>query len=309
MRLEESVERFLTAKRKEELSPHTLDWYAIHLHAFVAWLYEEPERGVCWLQAETVVQYLAERSQRGAAPATVEGIWRALSVYFNWLVGKALIETKQNPMRGVKRPRIPAKEKRYVRKSEMDALLFTIPRDRWFHLRDRLAVQLMFYGGLRIGEAVSMQMGDFDVAHQVFLVREGKTGAALVPMLPEVATAFVEYGYAYPGHESGRAMLSSHGDGSVRGLLTTNGLRQRVKQLWQRAEMPYRNPHAFRHGLARYLLQEKRAPQSLIQNILRHKRLATTMEIYALWDNSSVAQAYIELMGDHRRKDGGYSTG
>lgn len=291
MELTEQIAEFLDARAAEGLSPETITWYAYHLEMYQRWLQEKtppPDH----LDRKTVEAYYASRRKAGLEPETVAGDHRSLRVFYRWLVEREYITT--SPVDTIKLKKPKRKTPRRATLEEYERLLDSISPTTWVDLRDRLLVSMLFLCGVRVGEAIGVQVEDVDVRTKLVVVT-GKTGPRAVPLLPSVIEAFVAYVYMRPSAPTNHLFLSAKGDLTVRGIIKPNGVRQMLKRRAAAAGVPYRNPHAFRHGLAMHLLN-KGGDMSLVQRILGHSRITTTAENYAMWLTDDMAREFVKKM-------------
>lgn len=313
MNLLDALAEFRIAKTTK-LAPTTLDWYAIQIRAFHTWLTEQIAAGNIpaddWLQPTTFEKYYVYLSNapdgdppgRGLQPASVSGAHRALNVFLSWLCnrkrnGKPLLEW--NPLTEVEAPHVPKRQPRRTTPEEYEQLIAAIPlAHNWVDARDYLLVNTLYLCGIRVAELCRLHIEDYDVRNRLLIVRKKGGDDHLVPLLDPVLRAFVAYLYVRPAWSDTRVFLASDGRMGVDGVLSTNGVRQRLTQLCERAGVERLTPHKFRHGLARYML-DKGADMKLIQRILGHQRMSTTADIYALWDNlAGVTDQYKAIMAE-----------
>jgi integrase/recombinase XerD len=312
MNLLDALAEFSTAKATK-LSPKTIEWYGIWIRAFAHWLEERIAAGTIsaddWLQPATFEQYYAylaaakdaKTPGRGLQPASVAGAHRSLHVFFGWLSKRKRRDGATylpwNPLTEVETPHVPRRQPRRTTPDEYERLLQSIPlANNWIDLRDYLMVSTLFLCGIRVSELCRLKIKDYDVLNRLIIVRKKGGDDHLVPMLEPVMRAFVAYLYSRPAWAESYVFLSSDGWKGADGVLSTNGVRQRLTQLCERAGVKRLTPHKFRHGLARYML-DKGADMSLIQRILGHQRVSTTADIYALWDNlEGVTAQYKAIM-------------
>lgn len=296
MTLEEGLSLFLAAKRARGLSERTLHWYVEQIHKFARWLQQSHWHRTGWFCPECIEAYLDHERRRGLADATIAGAYRALHAYFRWLRTRQHIpKDVELPTELMQAPHVRAHEKNHVTAEEFRQLLGSIPTVNWVNRRDRLAVCTLFLCGLRRQEVVNLEVGDVDLLGSSAQVRGGKSGDRYVPLLAPVKEEFVAYVYVRPPWPTPHLFLAAC-NGLPDGVLTGNGLYQRLRYLCRRAGLRNLNPHAFRHGLAVYLLNDRGAQMSLIQQVLGHKTLATTSEVYARWLRSGVQRQYLALM-------------
>jgi integrase len=170
----------------------------------------------------------------------------------------------------------------------------------WVGLRDFLAVHVLFYCGLRVGELVQLEARHFDIDAQILRIPGGKTGAGLVPMLKDVIEAFMSYETHRPKSTEPRFLLASNGYGVPIGPLTESGVRQMLKRRCKEAGIRHLPPHSMRHGLAMHLLNDRRVDASLVQKILRHSNIKTTTETYARWTMGAAGDEFRSKMEGRR---------
>lgn len=300
MSIDEALELFLAAKRATGKRASTVGWYKDQIRGFLSWLEKGGVNGSTWLKPETIEKFLAEERQRVSAHS-VAGRYRALKVWFDWLVKRKLLAA--SPMVQIEPPQTPKKAPRRTELDEYEALLESIPQTGWLNLRDRLAINVMFLCGLRVSELCALRADDFNVTTKVLMVRSGKGDRdRYVPLLPAVTTAFVMYLYERPAWRDGSLMLSADVNGNPRGVILPNGLRLMLRRRCRSAGVRYLNPHSFRHGLAVYLLNQG-GDMSLVQKILGHSRISTTAEHYADWVMDGVVREFVGKMGKIGKKN------
>lgn len=299
MQSSELVGLFLASKRAAGLSARTVEWYDGQLRWFFGWLEAAGVSGESWLQPSTVRAALAAENGRVEAGEisahTLEARYRALSAFFSWL-REWLREERGcavDPMRGVKRPKTPKKTPRRTTVDQVNQLLAAIPEaGDWVDLRDRLAILLLFWLGLRRSEVVGLHAADFDMGRRQVVIRGAKGDKdRILPFPPVVGAALLSYAMSRPPQEEG-LFLSASGWRNVRGKLTANGLRQMVHRRCADAGLPPLNPHSFRHGLAMAMLNEGGADLAVVSRMLGHSSVTVTRRFYADYTDDGLKNAY-----------------
>ena len=69
-----------------------------------------------------------------------------------------------------------------------------------------------------------------------------------------------------------------------------------VRRRCEHAGIRHLNPHAFRHGLAMLMLNDRHADMSLVQRILGHSQITTTARHYAEWQTDSMLREFTDKM-------------
>jgi integrase len=106
------------------------------------------------LNAAHIDRALAAYAETGAAASSVARAYRMLRRMLNVAVDRDLI--LKSPMRGVRAPRVPRQEMRFLSADELERLAASIDP------RYRSLILVAGWGGLRWGELAGLRMGDVD---------------------------------------------------------------------------------------------------------------------------------------------------
>jgi integrase/recombinase XerC len=145
--------------------------------------------------------------------------------------------------------------------------------------RDTALFTLLYGCGLRIAEALALNVGDTPKSASPLLVM-GKGGRQrLVPVLPVVAEAAAAWLAHHPARHDKAAPLFT----GVQGGRLNPGVAQRTLRHYRRlAGLPeHATPHALRHAFATHLLAGG-ADLRAIQDLLGHASLSTTQRYTAV---------------------------
>lgn len=155
-------------------------------------------------------------------------------------------------------------------------------------LRDQALFTLLYGTGLRISEALALNINDLGrTGHDTLMVR-GKGGKErLVPLLPAVQTALNTWRAAHPSPSPDAPLFCG-----IRGGRLNPGVAQRAMREWRKAEgLPdSATPHALRHSFATHLL-EGGADLRAIQELMGHASLSTT-QAYTLADEKHLLDVW-----------------
>src|SRR5690606_29934343 len=148
---------------------------------------------------------------------------------------------------------------------------------------------LLYGAGLRIGEALSLKGGDIaDMQDGTLRVTGKGNKTRLVPVLPIVAEAVVEYQRLCPWHLEAEKPLFR---GARGGPLQPAIIQREMKKMRSALDLPETaTPHALRHSFATHLLA-RGADLRAIQELLGHASLSTT-QIYTAVDTSRLLEIY-----------------
>jgi site-specific recombinase XerD len=142
------------------------------------------------------------------------------------------------------------------------------------NLKHRALVMVLYGAGLRVSEAVALQVQDVDSARMLLHVRGGKgdkdrlvmLSAALLAALRRYWAAYRPQHWLFPGEVPTRPLTARSAQHVVHQAARRAGLGKRV------------SPHTLRHSFATHLL-EAGTDLRLIQTLLGHSHLRTT-QIY-----------------------------
>ncbi|GBQ23262.1 site-specific tyrosine recombinase XerC [Acetobacter estunensis NRIC 0472] len=155
--------------------------------------------------------------------------------------------------------------------------------------RDRALFLLLYGCGLRISEALSLDVGDLDIALGSGALRiRGKGGKErLAPLVPRVEEALRRWRGLHPSPAKDEPLFVG-----VRGGRLNAAVAQRAMRTWRKGEgLPdHATPHALRHSFATHMM-EGGADLRVIQELLGHASLSTTQR-YTLADEARLLDVW-----------------
>ena len=275
-------------------APRTVDAYRRDLAAFATFLGRSPASAT----ADEVQAWLAKLRADGQSPASVARRAAAARSFFRHLV---LIGARdENPAAEVALPRRRVRLPRALSRGDIERLIEatkgTQPRD----LRDRAIVELLYGGGLRVGEAVALERASVDLEERFVRCRGKGDKERIAPLGREASEALRRYlsrGRPYLDRRH-RPELFLNAQG---GALTRAGVFLILRRLAVKAGLdPTRvHPHLLRHSFATHLL-EGGADLRSVQEMLGHADLGTT-EIYTHVSNDRRRDTYFRAHPHARR--------
>ena len=155
--------------------------------------------------------------------------------------------------------------------------------------RDMAIIELMYSSGLRVSEAVNVNIDDFE-EDKLFLRVLGKGSKTRLVPIGRFAISAVNAWLLE------RDKILSKTDAlflSMRGTrLTVRSVQLRLKKLATKQGLPPIHPHMLRHSFATHML-ESSSDLRTIQELLGHSSLSTT-QIYTKLDYQHLAKIYDE---------------
>jgi integrase/recombinase XerC len=162
--------------------------------------------------------------------------------------------------------------------------------NEWPNIRDRALLELLYGGGLRISEALSLEPSDLDFKRGTARVLGKGNKERVVPLSRASVNALSEYIEArakkFPSHDATPLWLSDRGQPLTR-FRAAKIVKHRLG-----AWMPEASPHKLRHSFATHLLAHG-AELRAVQELLGHESVATT-ERYTHVTTRRLKEAYAQ---------------
>lgn len=274
--LAEALGRWHTWLRVEKnYSRHTLRAYIHDVSEFIAFLARHNGDAVSInnISGAAVSDFRAWMSKQAVGGKGNASRARSLSGVKNFLTWMDKQGIAHNAALGsVRSPKIPRKLPRPLEEIQTFRLLEQLPTDDWVGLRDKALFTLLYGCGLRIDEALSLNIGD--LPRDGFLRVRGKGNKErMVPVLNQVMQSTEEYLEARPFRKEADAPVFI---GARGGRLNQGVAQKAMRDLRGLLNLPETaTPHALRHSFATHLLQNG-ANLREIQDLLGHASLSTT---------------------------------
>jgi integrase/recombinase XerC len=163
-------------------------------------------------------------------------------------------------------------------------------REPWILARDAAVLALLYGSGLRISEALGLKRKDISAGGDTDSISVKGKGNKLrvVPVLPQVASAIVEYVAVCPYDLPAEGPLFV---GARGGPLSPRILQLAMARMRGALGLPATaTPHALRHSFATHLLA-RGGDLRAVQELLGHASLSTT-QIYTAVDTQRLLEAY-----------------
>lgn len=292
----DAIDSFLSFLSAEKgFSQHTIAAYRNDLTQL--WEFasgEMAQQGVMpdWVSCgrEIMLKYLLNLKERNYAPATVARKTAAARSFFDFL--KAEGQIGENPLENISSPKVVKSLPNVISIHEVHRLLEQPAHENTPEAkRDRAMLELLYATGLRVSEAVALNVGDVDLKEgSVRCLGKGRK-ERIVPIYPQLAKALEEYiGVVRPillHNGTGEALfLNRRGE-----RLTRQGLWQIIKRYANQAGLGKKiTPHTLRHSFATHMLSGG-ADLRVVQELLGHANIATT-QTYTHLTSEQVRREY-----------------
>ena len=269
---------WLTHERRA--SPLTVEAYGRDIGFFVEFLTGhiggEPDlAALASLRAADLRAWLAHEANEGAGNATRSRHLSAVRSFFRWLARRHGVNNAQVALLSApraKRPLPKALSPHDARSVASD--IGDGSDDAMIQARDAALFSLLYGSGLRIAEALALNVSDAPLPGSDAMLRETGKGSKerIVPVLPAVRAAIAAWLRLHPAPEANAPLFVG-----ARGERLNAGVAQRTLRNFRRLHgLPeHATPHALRHSFATHLLAGGADLRS-IQDLLGHASLSTT---------------------------------
>ncbi len=296
MAMRPEVDSFLNHLSTEKgFSSNTIEAYRNDLSQLVSFIEEQAtikDYSPKWASVDRnlLISYILDLKERGYASATVARKVAAIKSFSDFLVSEGVF--RNDPTENISSPRVGKSLPKPLSVNEIEALLNELAKSSSPDAkRDRAMIELMYAGGMRVSELVSMNTGDVDLG-EGFVRCFGKgSKERRIPIHAKAIQAIKIYvEQARPQllrNEEEQALFLNH-----RGeRLTRQGfwliLKAYVKSAGITTDV---SPHTLRHSFATHMLRGG-ADLRAVQELLGHANITST-QIYTHLTSEHVHQAY-----------------
>ena len=265
---------------EKRMSPYTVRNYIAAVTAFRLWLETQSVEEWGKVDSRTVRKYLIELQQL-LSRRSIHNRFSALKSFFRYAQQQGWVAS--NPCTGLSLPKMEKKLPVYLTLNQMTDLLSAPEKmqsagriDAFTAWQDRAMMELLYGGGLRISEAVSLKWTDIDFTDAVVRVL-GKGNKERLCPVGKICIEVLRQ-YRHVSFES-NGISEFVFPGPNHGHLYPRRIQQRLKLYLSHAGLPADiTPHKLRHSYATHLLDEG-ADIRVVQELLGHVSLSTT-QIY-----------------------------
>ena len=273
-------------------SPATITAYRSDLEQFAQWLAVQRSSLNC-VNATLLEQYVALERASGRAPASVNRRLAAVRGLFRFLFDDG--EIASDPTALISAGRRAKTLPKPIPEEVMIRLIESVDGAESRDLRDRALLELLYGTGVRVSEAVGIQVQHLDFDEELILVTGKGSKQRLVPMGRALRNSLRAYllpvgrsALAAPNSKSS-LFLNQRG-----GALSRQGVDFVIHQRALVAALSTKglSAHVFRHSCATHML-EHGADIRVVQELLGHVSIATT-QLYTAVSLGSLRSAYAE---------------
>ncbi|OUR76878.1 hypothetical protein A9Q83_12990 [Alphaproteobacteria bacterium 46_93_T64] len=263
-------------RHEKKVSPHTFDAYERDVSDFRLFLLDHlgkvtELKDLENLRAADFRAFLAARKKDGLTATSLARVLSSVRSFFKKLEKDKILH---NPyLKTVRSPKKPIRLPRALNVKDSQKLLNQAgTSDHWTDARDLAVFTLLYGGGLRIAEALSLNFEEKPETDIMTVVGKGNK-ERLVPVLPVIRSAIDAYirQCPFPFAPDGPLFFGKQGR-----RLGARQVQLRLQTLRRQLGLPEDvTPHALRHSFATHLL-EGGGDLRTIQELLGHASLSST---------------------------------
>jgi len=284
--------QFLAHCKREGLAENTIRAYRSDLADYHDWCARSETTGS--ISKESILDWITDMRDRQLAPGTLKRRVACLKSLMGWLEDDDQMEI--NPFNKLKVViRLPRNLPRAINRSELKLILRQASQEARQEgdinsLTLRVAIELMFSTGIRVGELCSIRLNDLDMEAGTILIHGKGSRERMVFVVDKEVTSLIDNYMLVRNKTCPRTnhlLVTSWGTSAK-----PDFIRRILHLLVKRTGIERRiTPHMLRHSAATYLL-EAGVDIRYVQRLLGHSSISTT-ERYTHVTGSSL-QAVLE---------------
>jgi len=290
MNIEESIRKFINCCRVEKnYSDKTIETYSIALLQFeeYIWVMRSPDIDICDVSKEDVNYFLGWLHDKGMKKRSIKLKGTAVKSFFKFCYRKDIIQS--NPAALIVLPKTEKTLPSFLLEKEVEKLLASFDTSDPIQSRNLALIELLYSSGLRISEALQLNIGDINVKGRTVKVSGKGNKQRIVPVGQKALDSLAQY-------QSKRMEISETNNAALfiaksgKRLGSREAYRIINKALQGITEASKKSPHIFRHTFATHLLDNGADLQS-VSEMLGHSSLSTT-QVYTHVSVERLKEAY-----------------
>jgi len=291
MKLNIAIRKFLEyCETEKNFSAHTINSYRLALAQFYDYLNEEwgEITDLGKIETNDIRPFLSFLMDRGHKKATLRMKLAAVKSLFKFCQKKGFIE--KNPASLIATPKKEKKLPSFLLESEIEEIIDNIKNDSPVHLRDKALIELLYSSGLRISEALQLNINDIHFSSKSVKVLGKGNKERIVPIGQKALISLDKY-----LTQRARLLRNKKDDAlflSISGkrMNAVNAYRIIHRLMKGHTESPQKSPHVLRHSFATHLLDNGADIQS-VSEMLGHASLSST-QVYTHISIERLKKAY-----------------
>ena len=290
MELENTIGQFIDYCRVEKnYSEKTIETYYTALNQFEEYisLMHSPDTAIEEISKEDVNYFLGWLHDKGMKKRSIKLKISAIKSFFKFCYKKDIISS--NPAALVVLPKTEKTLPSFLLEKEVEKLLASFDKEDPLQLRNLALIELLYSSGLRISEALQLNINDIDTKERSVKVIGKGNKQRIVPVGRKALETIEEY-------NKKRNEISEKRTNAL--FISRNGKRLSSREAYRVihnslqgiTEATKKSPHILRHTFATHLL-DKGADLQSVSEMLGHSSLSTT-QVYTHVSVERLKEAY-----------------
>lgn len=278
MKLDEAIKSFINyCSIEKSYSNKTVESYNLALTQFLEFLENEYDYldDITQIEACHIRAYVGWLHNKRYSNKSLRIKISSIKSFFKFLFKRNIIN--KNPASNIPIPKAEKKLPSFLLKKEIDDLINNIDNKTAEGARDLALIELLYGSGLRISEALMLNLSDINNLQSLIKVKGKGKKERVVPLGTKAKEAIESYLKLRP-------LLQKNQNSAL--FLTKKGARLNSVTAYRIihnymikfTEAPQKSPHVLRHSFATHMLDNGADIQS-VSEMLGHESLSTT-QIY-----------------------------
>ena len=288
--LKERLKEFLRIKN---YSQHTISNYERDINRFLVFL-ENADISPNDLMPQTLTQWVIYLRKKGLGNRSIQRNISSLRNFYRYLHKNKEIDA--NPFDAIQSPKVEERLPKSLTPEDVEKLLSFVPKTPW-DFRDKAFLELLYSSGLRVSEAVNVNITSFESEFSFIKVLGKGKKERMLPVGKFAREAIEEW---LKVRESLNIEIDALFTNKYGKRISVRAMQERLYNISVSQGMPPVNPHMLRHSFATHILESSGDLRS-IQEMLGHSSLSTT-QIYTKLNFQQLANIY-DKSHPHAKKE------
>jgi integrase/recombinase XerC len=291
MKLDNAIELFIRyCQAEKNFSAKTVETYTIALKDFCHYLNEDLEENpeIDEILTNDIRPFLGWLNDRAKSKTTIKLKISAVKSFFKFLKKKSYLEN--NPTSTIISPKKSKKLPSFMLVNEVENLMNSFNDEEILQLRTHALIELIYSSGLRISEALQLNINSIDFSNKCVKVLGKGNKHRIVPLGAKAIQSLKLYISRRKEIIQPLPTISLFLDNRGRALNPKNAYTLIHNAMNGLTESSKKSPHILRHSFATHLLDNGADIQS-VSEMLGHSTLSTT-QIYTHVSVERLKDAY-----------------
>jgi len=268
----------------KNLSKNTTNSYKRDLNKFANFVIGLEITNYSSINDEICSAWIGDLFSDGINPRSIQRHLSSAKGFFKYLKKNGLVNT--SPFDLISAPKTPSNLPDVLSPEDVEQLLNFKPSSL-VEVRDMAIVELIYSSGLRVSEAIDIDIADFEEDMSFLRVIGKGSKTRLVPLGKFAINAIKNWLIEREKIVNNTDALFLNSKGT---RLSVRSVQIRLKKMALKQGLPPIYPHMLRHSFATHML-ESSGDLRTIQELLGHSSLSTT-QIYTKLDYQHLAKIY-----------------